>query len=169
MRDEGIRDFSEEQDTAPPMTDQMMEDEWEAFLREAREMVMLREQRDRIMAREKEIKPHLMDVLLTYGDPYGPEGQHLTINLDPPVRDVERLVRQRKVSNLVDEDEAAVIAKKRGVYDRLFPPVPTLDENEALVLLEEGILTDEDIDRMFPKSVSFAFVMERRKKNKRKQ
>jgi hypothetical protein len=36
--------------------------------------------------------------------------------------------------------------------------VPMLDESEVMACLYEGLLTEEEIDSMFPKSVSYAFI-----------
>jgi hypothetical protein len=36
--------------------------------------------------------------------------------------------------------------------------VPMLDEAEVMACLYEGLLTEEEIDEMFPKKVSYAFL-----------
>lgn len=142
----------------------MTQEQEEAYLREAREMVLIREQKNRVAKRESELKPRLMDTLEAFGEPYGDEGQHRTINFPKPIRGIARFVRQRKTVNTVDEIKSEAIARERGIYDRLFKPVMQLDETAVMVAHEEGLLTDADIEAMFPKTVQYAFVAEKAKK-----
>lgn len=159
-----IRDFSDEQIGPQTVTQQMTDAQMEEFLQQAREMALIREQKGRVEKREKELKPVLMDILATFGVPYGDEGQHQTIDFPRPIRGIARFVRQRKSFNEVDETKAAAIARQRDLYDRLFKPVMQLDESEVMVAHEEGLLSDADIEEMFPKKVQYAFVAEKAKK-----
>lgn len=136
----------------------------EEFLRQSREMVLIREQKSRVERREKELKGGLMAVLETSGEPYGDEGQHRTIEFPKPIRGIARFVRQKKTLNEVDETEAEAIARQRDLYDRLFKPVMTLDEDAVMVAHREGLLSDADLERMFPKKTQYAFVAEKAKK-----
>jgi len=137
--------------------------EQEAFHQQAREMVLLREQKARLAAREAELKKSVMAYIERYGDPYGPSNQHRSVSFDKPIRGIARFVRQSKVSQLVDEVKAEAIARKLGIYDRLFKPVMTLDESAVMVALQEGVLTDHDLDEIFPKRTIHAFVAEKKK------
>lgn len=130
---------------------------------EAREFILLKEQQARLSKREKEIKSSLMKFLEAQGEPYGEEGQNRVFRLPVAVRGIAAIVRQRRVSTLVDETAAEGIARTRGIYERLFPPKPTLDEAAVFVAVEEGLLTDEDLDRIFPKKVVHAMVTEKDK------
>ncbi|MFL4491773.1 hypothetical protein ACJ6WD_11030 [Streptomyces sp. VTCC 41912] len=67
-----------------------------------------------------------------------------------------------------DENEAEVIARdldvqakeqnrEAAVYERLFPLVRQFDAQEAYVLYQEGLLTDEQMDRIFPETEGFRF------------
>lgn len=163
-REPGIRDFSEDQKAVPSAHQEMSDADYEDFLRVAREMILVREQKTRIASRESELKGGLMDALETFGDPYGASGQHRTIEFPKPIRGIARFVRQAKVVNEVDETQAEAIARQRGIYDRLFKPVMTLDDSAVLVALREGLLTEEDVEVIFPKKTVYAFVAEKAKK-----
>ncbi|MFK0015776.1 hypothetical protein [Streptomyces sp. NPDC091027] len=76
---------------------------------------------------------------------------------------------ERYTSQSMDEDEAENIARHldtdaeahgadAAVYDRLFPKVRQFDPQEAYVLYQEGVLTDEHMDRIFPEKEGFRFV-----------
>jgi hypothetical protein len=163
-RETGVRDFSEEQGPAPTTGQQMTEGQFENFLRMAREMILVREQKVRTAKREAELKGVLMEDLDAFGDPYGASGQHRTIEFPKPIRGIARFVRQTKVTTGVDETKAEAIARQRGIYDRLFKPVMTLDDSAVLVALQEGLLTEADIEEIFPKTTIHAFVAEKDKK-----
>lgn len=165
MREEGVRDFAAEQETpVVSPSEQMPDDLREDYLRKAREMVLVQEQKKRVSARESALKPDLMGILEKFGDPVGDEGQHRTIDFPKPIRGIARFVRQRKVTHEVDEISAEVIARKRGLYDRLYKPVMTLDQDAVDVALAAGELSEEDVAKMFPSKVSYAFVPEKAKK-----
>jgi len=162
-RDPGVRDFTEDQQAEPAPHQQMSEEAYENFLRESREMILTREQKTRIANRESELKKVLMDALKVFGDPYGTSGQHQTIEFPKAIRGIVRFVRQSKTANEVDEEAAEAIARRQGIYDRLFKPVMTLDDAAVLVALREGILTEADVEEIFPKKTIYAFVAEKKK------
>ena len=163
-REPGVRDFSADQEPPIALASKLSNDEYEEYLRTAREMILVREQKARTANREAELKGGLMDLLKEFGDPYGDEGQHRTLAFPRPIRGIARFVRQAKVGTEVDTVKAEAIARQRGIYDRLFKPVMTLDDSAVLVALEEGLLTDADIEEMFPKKTTYAFIAEKAKK-----
>ena len=141
-------------------TPEMSED----FLAQSREMILLREQKARLEAREAELKKDLMAVLEAVGEPYGPEGQHRSVTFPRPIRNIARFVRQTKSSTKVDLVKAEAIARSKGIYDRLFTMQPTLDQDAVMVALEQGLITDEELAEIFPKTTTYAFVVEKAKK-----
>ena len=61
----------------------------------------------------------LLPLIETYGAPHGTNGQHLAIELDPPVDGQRFVVRERRVSSSIDVDKAEGIAKRKGVLDKV--------------------------------------------------
>lgn len=157
-----IRDFEEEQHVIQeqPVPDNVMD----TFMSQGREMILLREQKAKLEARETVLKKSLMEMLAEYGLPYGPEGQHRTIDFATPIRGIARFVRQSKTSMSVDETRAEAIARMHKIYDRLFVMRPVLDQDAVMVAVMEGILTDEELAEIFPKKVTHAFLVEKVKK-----
>lgn len=145
--------------TASQITDQDI-DQMEPTVRE---YILLKEQQSRLAKREKELKAEIMEFLEQYGDPYGEEGQNRAMTLPSAIRGVTAVVRQRRVSTLVDETAAEAVARAHNLYERLFRPVMALDEGAVVVALEEGLLTDNDVERVFPKKVVHALVLEKGK------
>ena len=66
--------------------------------------------------------------------------------------------RQRRVSQSLDMDTAILTLTKRGLADRCIRSVPTVDEDEIMSCLYEGKLTEEEVDAMFPKKITWAFI-----------
>lgn len=75
---------------------------------------------------------------------------------------------ERYTTQGLDEDEAEGIARDVDtaavnsgtdpvVYERLFPMVRQFDPQEAYVLYQEGLLTDEHMERIFPEKEGFRF------------
>lgn len=142
----------------------LSEFEQEEMLSAARQLVMLREQKKKLVAREGELNKYLMPLLERAGEPYGEAGQHRMLKFPRPIRGIAALIRQAKVSQSVDTTKAEAIARQKGIYDRLFLPVPTLDQEAVLVAREENLITDAEFAEIFPSSTSFALVMDKAKK-----
>jgi hypothetical protein len=83
---------------------------------------------------------------------------HINFELPEEVDGFRRLQRQRKVSLGLDIDAAILILTKKGLADRCIKSIPTVAEDEVMAALYEGKLTEEDIDTMFPKKVTWAFI-----------
>ncbi|MET9119975.1 hypothetical protein [Streptomyces sp. NPDC004528] len=66
-------------------------------------------------------------------------------------REVDQEAAERVAAGLEDLQE-------KTVYDRLFPLVRVFDPQEAYVLYQEGRLSDDDMDRMFPEKEGWRFV-----------
>lgn len=164
LREPGVRDFSADQQAVPADHQAMSAEEYEEFLRQAREMILVREQKVRIANREAELKGILMKSLEYFGDPYGTSGQHRTIKFPKAIRGIVGFIRQAKSVTEVDATKAEAIARQRGIYERLFKPVMTLDDSAVLVALEEGLLTEVDIAQIFVQKTVHAFVAEKAKK-----
>lgn len=164
-RDDTIRDFAVEQDTADAVDvepETVIPDEVrEPFQTAAREIVMIKSQVKTLTARESVVKKALMEVLEHYGarDLKG----HRYIELDPHIRGTARAVRQRRVSQGVDKHQAEAITRLRGVYDVVFKEVTTmvLDEDALYTALAQGKLTDQDLAAIFPETVTYAFTLEK--------
>ena len=144
--------------------DQVPDQVLNEYIEEARDYILIREQKSQLEKTESALKKHLMGILEKYGSSYGPEGQHLTIQFPEPIRGYIRMVRQARISTSVDEVEAEAIARRAGIYDQLFKPVMALDESAVMVAVKQGLITDADLAKIFPKKIVHAFVPEKETK-----
>jgi hypothetical protein len=125
------------------------------LLAKVAEYVTVKRRIDDMSKEQNKIKAELSEVVDVDGEP--DEKGHLIYNLPETVSGVTALKRQRRVSQSLDQTVAEDILKKKKIYDRCFKMIPVLDEAEVMACLYDGILTEEEIDEMFPKSVSYAF------------
>ncbi|WP_409238330.1 hypothetical protein [Streptomyces sp. PA5.6] len=65
---------------------------------------------------------------------------------------------QKRSTRIADEDTAARLATEKGLYNRLFPAQPVFDAQEVYVLFQEGLLTEAEVDEIFPEETTWSFV-----------
>lgn len=87
------------------------------------------------------------------------EKGHLTLTVDDPIKGEVTLTKQRKVSKTLDINLAEALLEERGVKEQCIKMVPTIDEAAIMAAYYQGKLSEEDIDKMFPERVSYAFIV----------
>lgn len=127
----------------------------------ARRYLNFRRQRDEMTKLMDAEKKPVMEILEQYGEEDAKGHKHLPV--DPPVHGIVGMTRQRKVTHTTDEVKAEAIARALGLYERLFKPAMVLDEDAVMVAREQGLLTDQQVDQMFPQKVSYALMPEKAK------
>ena len=128
----------------------------DSLVSKVRKFVSLKARIDDMTKEQSLIKKELSDLVDAEGTP--DEKGHLWLPLPEDVDGYVSLQRQRKVSQKLDEETARKILKSKGLTDRCYKMVPVLDESEVMSCLYEDLLTEEEIDSMFPKAVSYAFI-----------
>ena len=121
-----------------------------------RKYITLKGRIDDLTKEQSVLKTELSDLVDSQGTP--DEKGHIWYSLPEEVNGVISLQRQRRVTQKLDTDVAEAILKDKGLASRCYKLVPVLDEAEVMACLYEGALTEEEIDTMFPKSVSYAFI-----------
>jgi hypothetical protein len=95
------------------------------------------------------------------------ENGHRTYELPEPVTvgDVTYtgIQAQRKTSSSIDEDAVAELLRKKGgeqLYDLVFKRkvIRVFDEDQLFVLLQKGVLSEEELDEATSETESFALV-----------
>jgi len=121
-----------------------------------RKYVSLRGRIEDLSKEQSSLKAELSDLVDSDGTP--DEKGHIWYSLPEEVDGYISLQRQRRVSQKLDETEASKILGEKGLSERCYKMVPVLDESEVMACLYDGLLTEDEIDTMFPKSVSYAFI-----------
>lgn len=121
-----------------------------------RRYIHLKRQVDDLVKEQTVIKTELSEIVDSQGE-FDSRG-HKILELPEEVDGYVSLQRQRRVSQRLDEDEAKRIITDKNLTDRCYKLTPVLDEDAVMACLYEGLLTEEDIDTMFPKTETWAFV-----------
>ncbi|MFD9815108.1 hypothetical protein [Streptomyces sp. NPDC059080] len=126
-----------------------------------REWAKLKAQQTELTTRMNKLRDKVAAAVQARGYADHKGSQYIDLPFPIPVGESEyvRIKRERRVSIVADTDAAERITRSRGenVYRRAFPPVPTLDADELYVLLQEGELTEDDMDQIMVQRETFAF------------
>lgn len=121
-----------------------------------RSFVKLKKQIEDLTKLQNDIKTRLVEVLDKYGEP--DDKGHIWFDLPEEVDGYKGMQRQRRVSQKLDLDAAMELLEEHNLSDRCVKMVPSLDEDEVMACLYEGLLTETDVDTMFPKTITWAFI-----------
>lgn len=105
----------------------------------------LRQAQRQIKDRLDEIRDELADVVERHG--YEDDKGHIVLDLPKPIDGMTKLVRQRRVTQTLNEQRAEALLKERGLWDRCSYIVQHIDEDEvAAVVFESSVLSREELD-----------------------
>jgi len=129
------------------------------LINRTKKYAFLKAQLDFLEKEQKEIRAQLFEAL----DAEGVEDDkgNIIIELPQEVEGYFSVVKQRRVSRKIDEDKAAEIITSKGLEDTLYKTVITVDEDALMAALYEDVLTEEEIDAMYPQSVTWALVLKK--------
>lgn len=121
-----------------------------------RNFVSLKSRIDSLSKEQNKIKEELTEYVMENGQE--DDRGHIRVDLPEEVDGYTAIQRQRRVSQGLDMDAAILILTKKGLAERCIKSIPTVAEDEVMAALYEGKLTEQDIDAMFPKKITWAFV-----------
>ena len=129
------------------------------LINRTKKYAFLKAQLDFLEKEQKELRAQLFEALDAEGieDDKG----NIIIELPQEVEGYFSVVKQRRVSRKIDEDKAAEIITSKGLEDTLYKTVITVDEDALMAALYEDVLTEEEIDAMYPQSVTWALVLKK--------
>jgi hypothetical protein len=86
---------------------------------------------------------------------------NVVIELPEEVEGYSSVVKQRRVSRKIDEALAEEIIIKHGLEDVLYKTIRVVDEDALMAALYEDVLTEEEVDDMYPQSITWALVLKK--------
>lgn len=122
-----------------------------------RQYAGLRDQLKEAAERQSQIKTLLEEEIDAKGEVDG--RGHITLEVDEPTVGIASISKQKRVSQSLDIDVAESLLKEKELYDSCITMVPQINEDAIMASYYEGKLTEEDIDKMFNKKVSYAFLL----------
>jgi len=106
--------------------------------------------------RANEVKGRLKDVVLAQG--YKDDKGHLLLELPEKVEDIETLQAQRREGTSLDEEAAFELLKRKKLTKQCTRTITVIDEEELVKAHFQGLITEEELDSVRVKKVSYAFV-----------
>lgn len=122
-----------------------------------RQHTSLKDRIDSSTSLHNEIKDKIREGIRILGE--ADDRGHIVVDIDDDLTGVKKVMQQRKVTKNLDMEVATDILKAKGLYDRCVVMIPALDEQEIMAAYYDGLITEEDIDTMFPAKVSWALVI----------
>lgn len=122
-----------------------------------RQNITLKDRIDSTVAIQNDIKEKLRDGLKQLGEV--DDRGHVVVEVNDDLTGIKKVINQRKVSKSLDMSVAEEILKEKGLHERCVTMIPVLDEEAIMAAYYEGLVTEEDIDNMFPAKVTWALVM----------
>jgi len=124
------------------------------------EYAMLKKSIDQYEARQKELKASLFAKI--EADGFEDDKGNLWLELPEPVEGYVSLQKQKRVTRKIDEMLAEDLIEKKGLANRLYKTVRVVDEDELMAALYEGLLTEEEVDEMFPAKIVWALMLSKK-------
>lgn len=123
----------------------------------ARQYLGLKDQISLLSGRQSELKSRLLNEL---EDVEPEDNGHKIVAFDDPNIGTVRVTKQRRVSKNLDMSVAEDLLTKKGIYNTCVKEIKVLDEDAIMTAYYEGLLTEQDIDAMFPSKESFALLVD---------
>lgn len=109
-----------------------------------------------LTTRQGQIKKQLSEAVEEYGEE--DDRGHVWLRLPELVGEVHSLQRQRRVGQSFDEDKAVEILHAAGLLESCSKTVRLIDDEAVMAAHYDGKLTEAQIDSMYPKKITYAFV-----------
>ena len=119
----------------------------------------LKSQLDYLEKEQKALREELFEVLDGEGEV--DDKGNVMIQLPQEVDGFNSIIKQRRVTRKVDELRAEEIITAHGLEDTLYKTVRMVDEDALMAALYEEVLTEEEVDEMYPPKVVWALVLKK--------
>ncbi len=134
--------------------------EQDDLIAQAKEYSYGKKQIEQLEKRQKELRENLFTHIEERGET--DDKGNIILELPDEVDDVFSVTKQRRVTRKIDEDIAFDIIDEKGLREKLVKIVEIIDEDALMAALYSDELTEEEIDEMYPQSVVWALVMNKR-------
>lgn len=119
--------------------------------------LQFRRGRERFQKNEDILKKDLMLFLTANGEQDGKGGSVYT--MEDPIDEVAGIKRERRVSQILDEEAAMELVLKYGLESSCLETITVLNEDGLLAANFAGVVPDEEIKALYTQKETFAFVL----------
>ena len=117
-----------------------------------KQYVALKEQIKFLNEREAELKKRLITTVEELGEENS--NGHLVLEVEGVT-----LTKQRKVSNPLDLEVAIPLLEQKNLKEQCTKTVEQIDQDKIIIAYSKGLLTEDEIESMFPKKITYAFLV----------
>lgn len=105
-------------------------------------------------------KNSLKSLVQKYGVP-DPKTGSLFLDLEESVgeKNIRRLKNQRSETTSVNDEEAEKILRRKGLWEEMTETITVVDQSRVFAAYYDNKITDDELARMFPKRVTFSFIL----------
>jgi len=122
-----------------------------------RENVLLKERIEELTTLQNDVKKQLKQAIEELGET--DDRGHVVVEIEDDVTGIRKVMHQRRVSKNLDIELAEIVLKEKGIHERCLTMVPVLNEDEIMAAYYENLITEADIDKMFPSKITWALVL----------
>lgn len=124
------------------------------FETQVREYARLKATLEMLESRQKELRESIFVALEDRG--FEDDRGNVVIELPEAIEGVVRVEKQRRVSRKVNEAVAEEIIAEHNLEDELYTTIRVINQDAIMSALYEGKLSEDEVDRMYPPSVTWA-------------
>jgi hypothetical protein len=129
-------------------------------LSQTQQYIFYKKQVEYFQQQMKDLRENLFSVIDDSGEK--DDKGNIIFELPKEIEGFTSMTKQRRVSRKIDEDVAFEIIDERGLRDKLIKTVEVIDEDALMAALYSDELTEEEVDEMYPQTVVWALVMNKR-------
>ena len=119
----------------------------------------LKSQLDYLEKEQKALREELFAVLDGEGEV--DDKGNVMIQLPKEVDGFNSIIKQRRVTRKIDELKAEEIIAAHGLEETLYKTIRVVDEDALMAALYEEVLTEAEVDEMYPPKIVWALVLKK--------
>ena len=130
------------------------------MVNQAKQYAFLKSQLDYLEKQQKELRVKLFEMIDTDGEP--DSKGNIVLELPQEVDGYVAVTKQRRVTRKIDEEKAAEVIAEHELEDSLYKTIRVIDEDALMAALYDDTLTEEEVEEMYPQSVTWALVLSKK-------
>ena len=130
------------------------------LVNQAKQYVFLKSQLDYLEKQQKELRVKLFEMIDTDGEP--DSKGNIVLELPQEVDGYVAVTKQRRVTRKIDEEKAAEVIAENELEDSLYKTIRVIDEDALMAALYDDTLTEEEVEEMYPQSVTWALILSKK-------
>ena len=130
------------------------------LVNQAKQYAFLKSQLDYLEKQQKELRVKLFEMIDTDGEP--DSKGNIVLELPQEVDGYVAVTKQRRVTRKIDEEKAAEVIAEHELEDSLYKTIRVIDEDALMAALYDDTLTEEEVEEMYPQSVTWALVLSKK-------